>query len=253
MVRCAECELLFVNPRPPAEQITEAAKTGLHASEEGVVLNARNKLGRGVIKNEAAKVSRLFASEIQAGTPLSWLDVGAGFGELVLAAGAVLPPGSAVRGVEPMTSKVQAAKANGANVDSAELSSITSAFDVVSLINVFSHIPDFTGGFGQELARLVKPGGVLLIETGNVAELPTRKDYADKLYLPDHLVFGGRKQISDMVAKLGFSVEELVEYQTDGLLFSLKAFAHGALRKELVLHWPGTSAFRSIVYKCRKQ
>ena len=64
---------------------------------------------------------------------------------------------------------------------------------MVSLINVFSHLPD-VHGFFAEIATLVRPGGELLVVTGNGADIE-RADYPQALSLPDHVVFGGEAHI----------------------------------------------------------
>jgi len=182
--------------------------------------------------------------------PVDWLDVGAGYGEFIEAAQAALPSGSKVSGIEPMTSKAAAAQARGLNVSSARLEDLDGTYDAISLINVFSHIPDFTS-FGAHLKRLIRPHGLLFIETGNAADLPSRREYPDILYLPDHLVFGGDAQITKILANLGFTVEAIEKAALDTPTFVAKKFIKGILRGRLNLSLPYASPFRTTFYRAR--
>lgn len=249
-LRCGNCGLLYVSPRPSDDEINEANKVGVHRSEEGT-LDVRARQQSSKVTYYQAIFSEMFGREFATRSTVDWLDVGAGYGEVVAAVQALAPAGSNVCGIEPMEPKVRGAQALGLPVTSRKLDEVTEQFDVISLINVYSHIPDFLG-FGAALVAKLRPGGVLFVETGNVGDLKTRDEFPDKLYLPDHLVFSGVGQMRLTFEKLGLVLERHVEKSIDTPLWCLKAGVKNALRGRLSIPLPGRSKFRTVFYKARR-
>jgi 2-polyprenyl-3-methyl-5-hydroxy-6-metoxy-1,4-benzoquinol methylase len=192
----------------------------------------------------------MFEKEIAAQQPISWLDVGAGYGEFVEAVKGLFPESSRVVGIEPMEPKARAAQARGLAVSTTSLNDVEGPFDVISLINVFSHLPDFNS-FGQQLAAKLSPNGVMFIETGNGGDLERRDDFPDVLYLPDHLVFAGVKQMTRMLNQVGFQVEKVEQQRVDSLVFTAKAMIKSALAGRPRVALPYTSPFRTVFYVAR--
>ena len=193
----------------------------------------------------------LFFEELRGGKPVSWLDVGAGYGEVVEAVMATFPANSAVLGIEPMEFKASDAQARGLPIKDLPLEEVQGQFDVVSLINVYSHIPEFNS-FISQLKPKLKQGGILILETGNVADLPRREDFPDRLYLPDHLVFSGIPQMTEIFARHGLQLVRYMALAIDTPAWCLKLFVKGLLRKRLAIHLPWRSPFRTVIYKAMK-
>ena len=248
-VRCAACGVVYVNPRPSLSTISEASKTGVHKTATSDMSVAFRRSRRKIFKYSAI-IREIFAPEIATGKPLSWLDVGAGYGEFLEAVLAAIPPGGVVRGMEPMQPKVAVARSRGLPIVDTPLGKMKGQFDVISLINVFSHIPDFEG-FLKQLTAHSSRAGILFIETGNGGDL-TRREYPDELFLPDHLVFAGVKHISSLLEKLGFRVEAVHQYRVDTATWAVKRFAKGLLRGRFDMAVPYTSPFRTIFFKARR-
>lgn len=251
-VKCDSCGLVYVNPRPSEETITQGHRIGMHRTATGESFSVRGRRHPLRISHYKQVLRAMFGAEIGRGMPLRWLDVGAGYGEFVEAVAAVLPSGSEVVGIEPMQPKVRVAQQRGLPIDDRPLSAVQDQFDVVSLILVFSHVPDFRS-FGRELSQRIKPGGILFIETGNGGDLQRRADYPNKLFLPDHLIFAGVKQMEDIVNAIGFTVEATRQEPIDNPVWCLKMFVKGLLEGRLVLKRPYASPFRTVFYKCRKE
>ncbi|MEM8556460.1 MAG: methyltransferase domain-containing protein [Bacteroidota bacterium] len=208
--QCAACGFIYVSPRPPADAIDEAAQTGLHATDSGAVdrvglLNFRRSKQRMFEQ----RLSELYPGGELAARPRTWLDVGCGFGELVAAVQALVPEGSSVKGVDPCLPKVRVAQRRGLPVTSETLSEVHGAFDVISLVNVFSHLPD-PFSFVSDLKTKLKDRGEIILVTGNAAELPNREAYPDPLYLPDHLVFAGEAHLRALFERDGFEVVQVL-------------------------------------------
>src|SRR5688572_7953712 len=225
-VKCRFCGLVYVNPRPKLQMISESSRTGVHKTDAGDLTVTFQRSGKKIHRYRKI-IREMFAAEIARGTPLTWLDVGAGYGEFVEAVLSEIPAGGRVCGVEPMHAKVQAAQARGLPIVDEALSRIEGTYDVISLINVFSHIPDFYG-FLREIAEKCSPDGILLLETGNGGDIE-RSSYPDLLYLPDHLVFAGVKNIDEFLRKAGFAVEMVRERRLDTPASVLKQSVRGLL------------------------
>lgn len=248
-VKCVGCGLVYVSPRPADETISEATRTGQHRHEVGamsvVYSPSRRKLAR-----YRSRMQRVLAGEL-GNDPVTWLDIGAGFGELLEALRDVLPAGSRIRGIEPMAAKAAHARARGLPVTSEPLAQVTERFDFVSLINVFSHLPD-PGSFLSDLRRLVRPGGTLVLMTGNGAELDSADSYPDRLDLPDHLVFAGRPQLDAFLGEAGFEPYRRDLVRLDTASWAAKALIKKTLGQPVPLVIPYRSRFRDMLYLARR-
>ena len=248
-VKCIGCGLVYVSPRPADDSISEATRTGQHRHEAGamsvVYAPSRRKLAR-----YRARMRRVLAQELGQ-DPVSWLDIGAVFGELIEALRDVLPAGSRIRGIEPMAAKAAHARARGLPVTSESLAQVSDSFDFVSLINVFSHLPD-PGAFLADIRRLVRPGGTLVLMTGNGAELDRAESYPDRLDLPDHLVFAGRPQLDAFLREAGFEpyARDLVRLDTP--VWAAKALVKKLVGQPVPLVLPYRSRFRDMLYLARR-
>jgi len=202
------------------------------------------------VRYYAKMIARLFRERIASGLPVRWLDVGAGYGEVVEAVTSVFPPSSYVVGIDPMKGKVDVARSLGLAVTDTPFAEVPGSYDVISLINVFSHIPDFKS-FLLQISKKLSPEGALLIETGNAGDLAKREDYPDQLYLPDHLVFAGRAQMRSMLEAFGFAVDRIVTTRMDNLAWAVRTTGKSFLAGRPVVSLPYRSPFRSVFYKAQ--
>lgn len=248
-VKCSDCGLVYVNPRPSLADISHANEIGEHRTAEEV-LHVVFKRSRRKANRYAATVRAMFPDFVGSTTPVRWLDIGAGFGELVEVLQAILPPGSKVMGIEPMAPKAMDAQKRGLPVYQADLSQITDRFDVISLINVFSHIPDFRS-FLARLRPLLRDGGELFVETGNGGDLPSMRDYPDLLYLPDHLVFAGEEHLREYLQESGFSVRATTMIRVDTAARFGKDLIKAALGRRIKLSVPYRSPFRRVLMRAQ--
>lgn len=241
-VKCSGCGTVYIRDRPRAEDISAAARDGVHPTDDGMLDQRLHRQGWKV-PFYAGIVRRFYEGE----KGLSWLDVGAGNGEFVEAVQRALPDVQAL-GIDPMQVKVARAQQRGVPITTQTLEEVTGSYDVISIINVFSHIPDFQHFGGLIRARL-KPGGSLFIETGNGGDLPSRADYPGELLLPDHLVFSGIEQMKQTLARLGFGRVEHWSRRTDHPLWAAKQMVKSALkgRPKVVIPW--TRSFRTVFYR----
>ncbi len=208
-VRCSACGLVYVNPRPTRGSISLAAQSGLHAG--AAMLDETGARDARKVKHYQQRLRALFEAGALAQRPgARWLDIGCGFGEFLEAlsiesAGRLLTVGS-----EPNERKAAAARSRGLDVTFREASTEVPGYAFVSLLNVFSHLPDPLELLRQ-LADLLEPGGQLVLQTGNWAELE-RQQVPDRLHLPDHLSFASEKLVRRVLAAAGFSEISVLRY-----------------------------------------
>ena len=247
-LKCDACGFVYVSPRPADAEISEATQTGQHRHESGemsvVYKPSKRKLAR-----YRRRIKRVLGSQLGK-RPVSWLDIGAGFGELVEALDSLLPAGSTADGIEPMEPKAKHAAARGLSVSSAPLHTVQERFDYVSLINIFSHVA-YPREFLKQVVARVSPGGTLVLVTGNGGDLASAKDYPDRLDLPDHLTFAGQRHISSALAAVGFEVYRVDAQRLDTAAWTVKAIIKRAMGTKMPLTLPYTSPFRDVLYLAR--
>lgn len=240
MVKCRDCGLVYLNPRPTEASLRQARASGLHQTQGGT-LDASHVRSAGKIRAYQRILARLIASE----RPVRWLDIGAGYGELLEAAQAVMPDHSSFLGTEPMQQKTQFCRSLGLSVTSQPLSSVKGTFDVITMFDVFSHLTDFREVL-RDCRRLLSEDGKLLMKTGNGAELASARDYPGPLELPDHMVFAGRSQLSAFFQEAGFNVQRIEEERIDTLLRVMKEIRRAVIGKPTRPVFPYSSAFRVL-------
>ncbi|MGV0646405.1 methyltransferase domain-containing protein [Mycolicibacterium sp. XJ2546] len=142
---------------------------------------------------------------------VNWLDIGCGYGEFLSALRATVHADSTLIGSEPNERKAAYARSRGLDVSYRVLGDLSAQFTHISLLNVFSHLPEPVKFLAQARDLLV-PGGELLIQTGNGGDIE-RRDLPGELWFPDHLIFAGRPTLSLIVDTLGMDVEIVKRYR----------------------------------------
>jgi 2-polyprenyl-3-methyl-5-hydroxy-6-metoxy-1,4-benzoquinol methylase len=247
--KCCSCGLVYLNPRPSRSEISLANETGAHRTAAGVldVVHARDARK---VERYRRVLERLFADQLARQGQVRWLDVGAGFGEVVEAVQKRLPQGSVVEGIEPMRAKVAEARRRGLPITSRSLSDLPQRYHVISLINVFSHLPD-PRGFLRDLHDHLLPGGDVLLETGNGGDLPNARSFPGPLCLPDHLQFAGEAHLEKFLSDSGFTVVAKHRERTDTLRLAVHWAAQKARGLPGKVRLPYTSPFRTVLYRAR--
>lgn len=248
-VRCNSCAFLYVNPRPTIFSIDAAVRTGAHG-EDAAHLNVRSRRLEGRVGHYAGIFERMFDDFWKRKQPISWLDVGAGYGEILEAVASLAHPGSQLAGLEPMEHKAKIARARGLNIIEDYLRPGREKVDVISVVDVFSHIPDF-GLFLQDVAATLRPGGEIFVETGNLADLENRADFPGELGLPDHLVFAGESHLTGFLERSGFEVVRIERRRIDGLQNLVKNVVKKVIGRPAGLAWPYTSKYRQLLVRAR--
>jgi SAM-dependent methyltransferase len=247
VVRCSKCSLLFVSPLPISEHIDEAVRTGLHRN---LSLNVTSRRIPSKRRWYASHFRRMFSDLLDSQSPLTWVDIGCGYGEVLEAVLEIVPRQSRVLGFEPMQPKAFAARTLGLEVINDYLTPDIIKADVVSVVDIFSHIPDFHS-FLKVVTSNLTENGLLYIETGNLADLDTREQFPGELGLPDHLVFAGEATLRGYLQEAGFEIEATEYQRTDTLLDFSKNIVKRILGRPVRLSLPYTSKYRQIRIRAR--
>ncbi len=248
-VRCADCEFIYCCPRPALAFIDSAVRTGSHAEEAGGLDVTSRRVGSKV-EFYRRVFDEMFDDVWKREQPISWLDVGAGYGEVLEAVMALAPTGSHVEGLEPMAPKARKARERGLNITEDYLRPGREKVEYISAVDVFSHIPDFNS-FLSDVRLVLKEHGELFLETGNLADVPNRADFPGELGLPDHLVFAGEKHLIGFLERAGFEVLRIRRRRIDGFMNLLKNFAKKVIGRPSQLGMPYASKYRQIQVRAR--
>jgi 2-polyprenyl-3-methyl-5-hydroxy-6-metoxy-1,4-benzoquinol methylase len=181
---------------------------------------------------------------------VSWVDVGAGYGELLEAVSRLAPAGSRIEGLEPMRPKATAARARGLLVTEDYLRPTHAQVQFVSFVDVFSHLPDFRA-FLADVRSVLLPGGEIFMETGNLADAEDRNEFADELGVPDHLVFAGERHLRGYLAEAGFEVVRVERHRVDGMVNTAKCMVKAMIGRPTQLRIPYTSRYRQLLIRAR--
>ncbi|TKD00932.1 class I SAM-dependent methyltransferase [Polyangium fumosum] len=204
-VACEGCGLVFVTPRP-----TEGEMKRLYEGQETKVdlgLQIRN-VERAVY--EARRALDLIGRHAASGR---LLEIGSAAGYFLREARA---RGFSPTGIDITGPFVRyATEVLGVDVHEGTLASVElppGSFDVVYHRNVLSHLAYPLDAFRQ-MHALLRPGGLLVFQTGNVAELPgERWAGTNELDLPDHLYHFGEKQLRLLAERTGFEILDVQRY-----------------------------------------
>jgi len=204
-VACDGCGLVFVTPRPSEQEMKR-----LYEGQETKVdlgLQIRN-VERAVY--EARRALDLIGRHKPSGRIL---EIGCAAGYFLREA---LGRGYDPTGIDITGPFVRyATEVLGVDAREGTLASVElqpGSFDVVYHRNVLSHLAYPLDAFRQ-MHALLRPGGVMVYQTGNVAELPgERWAGTNELDLPDHLYHFGESQLRLLAERTGFETLDVKRY-----------------------------------------
>ncbi|HYG74445.1 MAG TPA: class I SAM-dependent methyltransferase [Planctomycetota bacterium] len=186
---CDSCSLQFKHPRPSAEELSRiyAAAQPAWAYDPQTRLDWERAL--------AFMEERLPGGSV--------LDVGCYDGAFLCYAGS----GFKRYGIEPNTAAAARAREQGIELAGSDLSAVSVCVDCVTAFDVIEHVPDPLA-FLESAAARMKPGGFLIIATGN-AEAPSFRFMRGGYWycqLPEHLSFISPAWAQRAAEKLGLKV-----------------------------------------------
>ena len=207
LVKCLECGLLYVNSRPTLEEIAQAHEYGVH--QGSAKLEVTGSFAEERIGNYLTILEDLYGTELGHGKK-TWLDIGCGHGEFIAAVQQFSNNRVLATGMEPNVQKQRSAQRRGLDVSYFDVDTHTRRYDFFSLLNVYSHLPNPKESL-MHWKDLLKPGGELLLETGDTANLHSKYHHRP-FYLPDHLSFASEDIVVNILEKSGFEILDVKKY-----------------------------------------
>jgi SAM-dependent methyltransferase len=207
--RCNQCGHFYVSPRPSSGSNhgseEEIPSPSIHVSDE---LRRKRIFGRYVshVKKYVSKGN--------------WLDIGCGCGTLLQVAS---QNGFEVEGIEINPERLAYCRDAGLKVYENDIDSnfpLPSSYDVISLINVFSHLRSPTATFSA-IHRILRDNGVILVATSQLGE-KAYKDEVENWHIPDHLHFAGPNTFQSIASKLNLKISYASRSLTQKVVLSEK-------------------------------
>jgi SAM-dependent methyltransferase len=189
--RCAACGVATTDPWPTPEELA-AAYADWYRPREGRFSGIGDALLKRTRASLAGRLDRL-------APPGRVLDVGAGDGSLL---DALRARGRDAAGIEPHST-------HPAVLD-AELADLDGKYAAVVMWHSLEHLPE-PGDALAQAARLLAPGGLLVVAVPNATSLQARV-FGDRwlaLDLPRHLVHIPARALVDRVRSAGMSIERV--------------------------------------------
>lgn len=220
--RCADCRTLYMSPRPPATMLGEFyARSELYrAWNEHIFPASRETRRERIIRPRLARMMCLCARHsVESG---AFFEIGAANGtfcEEVRASGQF----GRVVAVEPSASLAETCRGLGLETIEAAVETIeylSGVADVVAAFEVIEHLAN-PRRFVAAMARILKPGGLLVLTTPNVGgfDIALLGAASDQVY-PEHVNL--------------FSVEGLCRLAREAGLAEVERLTPGALDADIV-------------------
>lgn len=191
-LRCDGCGFVFLHPRPSAEELHR-----LYDEETGATFHHGAEIAAAYEKRlEAARRLRIVAPALRRAPVRSALEIGCGAGYLL---DHLRRSGWRVAGTERSDAYLGFARDRlGLEVGRERPAKPSGA---VLLFNVLSHLDDPARDLGDCLEALV-PGGVLVLETGNAAEVPPSR--VGPFGAPEHIWHFTEPTLRGLLERVGF-------------------------------------------------
>jgi SAM-dependent methyltransferase len=201
-VQCTRCGLVYVNPRPSIAEMKQ-----LYDGQETKIDVRAHLYGRDFKTIQARACLELIQRYAPRGR---LLEIGSAAGWFLWEA---QKRGYSVQGLDltqrfvEFSERVLGVPSFEGTLQSAPFA--PGSFDVIYLRNVMSHLA-YPRAELATMARLLAPGGHLVLETGNVAELAP--EAAGELELPDHLYHFSEANLRALLGAAGLSWLETHRY-----------------------------------------
>lgn len=202
-VQCNKCSLIYLNPRPILKELTSAHKTGMHRGEK--TLNVTSKHDKSKIQSYIKILHDFFPSNLRdLSQNTSWLDIGCGNGEFMEAIKKINGK-IKIKGLEPNQFKIQSCIKRELDVSWVDIEAHQKKYDYISLLNVYSHLPN-PKEYIKKIKKNLKPRGELFIQTGHSSHL-SPSIHHKPYYAPDHLSFANQSIVEEILEKNGFEIK----------------------------------------------
>lgn len=203
LLQCSTCNLHFVDPMPDSAARMEDVHSGRYG-DDLQVLGADGQYSaeqaREPILSGYIELAKKYRSEGR------MLDVGCGAGYLMVLAQRA---GYKTDGVELTADRhAKAVSTTGSMIYDQPIEDLdlpAETYDVITMINVFSHLANPLRTL-KRVAQLLRPGGVIILATGEITGAPVRHEHLPEWTLGDELFFLGENTIDRFAESMGVDV-----------------------------------------------
>ena len=207
--RCTGCGLVFVAPRPGPAAMRVIYPSNYYAYREEEIERPLLKLFRDRI--EGSKVRRY--RRLVADDTAAVVDVGCGDGRLLDILRRLGPSGWRLAGIEVAEAAARRAAERGFEVRTGDLETLDLArwngrFGLALVHQVIEHTRDPRDAV-RRIARLLRPGGVLSVETPDTRGWDARifrRGYWGGYHIPRHFYLFDASTLSRLLVEQGFEV-----------------------------------------------
>lgn len=217
VVKCKHCNLHYLNPRPDVSElgtIYPSEYYAYHLQTKNVELENKDSLLYKARKFVYLSRLEKALSFCPSGNQLNVLDIGCADGRALNWYKKIESKKVNTFGVDFDSIAVQRAREAGHTVyeglfEQAEMPN--NFFDMAVATHVIEHVAD-SKAFARRAYEVIKPGGLLLLETPNIDSLDARI-FRDRhwggYHFPRHWVFYSAESISQLARELGFNIIEI--------------------------------------------
>lgn len=222
ILRCGACGLMWLYPKPDAEQLHQVYDEGYYRNQDffqkdgtrlyGYVDYLAERINKQYdYQRVVNRVKQMLPASADAAAPRRWLDVGCGLGYLMDVA---FDHGFQVQGVEFNRSAIRYIQSKftfPVEYGLVQDLKLDGPFEVISLFDVIEHLSDPEGTL-RHLRRLVAPGGVCAILTMDCGSLVSRligKRLEDFRRTREHLFFFTRGALTRLLNATGWEVADI--------------------------------------------
>lgn len=210
LVRCKRCGLVYVNPRPSIEELRQSYMDEMFMVGDEAVIDRSDYIAAERSHLERARNLLHIVENHARGGKI--LDVGCGGGSFVKACE---DNGWDAFGMDLSHIRVSYAR-NALNLNVVEnvlkaLPFRARSFDVVTMFDTLSHLPNPTGSV-REIARVLRKDGLFVLKTGNKGALAKKRDGEwgyDGWNTPEHLYHFSPQTLS-LFLRNDFEIVEVI-------------------------------------------
>ena len=180
-MECPDCHLVYENPRLNDEELKQ-----FYSAEDYYISRADDQNRKGYLNYYsqcthviAEEYFRILNQHVKASSGIKFLDIGCGPGNVLHIAG---DHGWDCTGLELSRWAAEMAHKSGLNVIEGTLADAhfpENHFDVISMFDVLEHLP-YPVDYVERIYKILKPGGVVVVETPNIFGFFARHIYKQK-------------------------------------------------------------------------
>lgn len=214
IVKCNVCGNLYLNPRPVREELSQIYPQNYYAynydiSINPIALKAKNFLDRRKVNTWL----KYLGTDRQ---NLTFLDVGCGNGRYLKMLHRLGVPKSQLYGIEMSQGAIDSLQHEGyqgfyGRLEDVEQQLPEKTFDLIVLLQVIEHV-EHPRTTVQTLSRLLRPGGILVLETPNTQSLDVKlfsQGYWGGYHFPRHWNLFDRTTLTRLTTAANLQVKDI--------------------------------------------